>query len=1171
MLTEFPIYLSKIVDPELLSTFAPPESDWILIRCGYNEDVINLIKEISGRVWVASERSWAIRFSMMRVLMRKLRTRDVCNKLDIKYYLDSALRDMHHPELPENFEYITKPYSYQEDAVKYGLRNPRFILGDEQGCLAGDSKVYIKHSVFSCTDGTFVPAQFPGSNKHSRYSTMTLEAVYRLFESIEHNFYTEDVDGMTYMHVYSTRALINGVFQYIPIDSVYDNGIADAITLECGPSINNITNKLTLTTNHQLLRKVESYSDSAVEYRWCSAGEISPKDVIVVHNSDDSTLLTSGLVRQYKYRINDTLLTTYPADTVSLQGTESAKELATLPDWKGVKYVPDVATVWMTNNEENIHTYDIRLFSVQIHNYVANDIVVHNCGKALTLDTLVYTPEGPVVISQLEVGDRVIGSDGQPTIVTGVYDHKELWMNEIHFDDGSVVHCCEDHQWRLDVTKNGERYDTVMDSKTLLREMLDANFHAALPALQKPVLFQSQRYPISPEIMAMFLASGEYDENRRCLSVYTVSGDLFDVYQSSVRSLLEEAVNAGYIKSFAHRVKDDVAYYDIFDLSEDSVFMRIADIVSNSGQTTELLNCYLYNNETVRHRFLSGFLNVCAYRDAAEHRYVIFHTSSVILRIIHDVASSLCYVCKYESDLILLAYDKGYAKIFVQSVHPADTAPGRCISVSSEDELYLMENYLLTHNTKEIIDIARACRKTEKLKRVLIICGVNGNKYNWYDEVHFHSEYHAHILGARKTRTGRWNTGSLNTVMEDLDNLPNCMFLICNIEKLRSGRRPTRRGQRKSISEFPVVEKIQKLIDAGEIGMVVVDEIHKCKSPTSQQSQALLWLTAPRMIGASGTVVIGGPVDLYVPLKWLQLEFRKYYDFQQRFCVKDYFGSVVGYQNVAELMDVLHSYQLRRLKKDILDLPEKIHTIEYVELTSAEVKVYGAVEFGIWSALDGEVINPAGLKKDLFEIDAMQQPITVALRLRQAVAATCLVSDDIDKSSKLDRMEELIEDMVQSGEKCIVFSMYSQVVELIRARLSAKKYKPAVITGEVSQSMRVAEMKRFQTDDNCKCIVGTVGAMGTGYTLTAATNVIFVDEPWTMADKMQCEDRAHRVGTKSNVNVITIMARDTVDERIHQIVENKGDVADMVVDGVVNPRSKSALIRMLLGPRSISR
>ena len=72
--------------------------------------------------------------------------------------------------------------------------------------------------------------------------------------------------------------------------------------------------------------------------------------------------------------------------------------------------------------------------------------------------------------------------------------------------------------------------------------------------------------------------------------------------------------------------------------------------------------------------------------------------------------------------------------------------------------------------------------------------------------------------------------------------------------------------------------------------------------------------------------------------------------------------------------------------------------------------------------------------------------------------------------------------------------------------------------------------------------------------------------------RIRCnEDRAHRVGTKSNVNVITIMARDTVDERIHQIVENKGDVADMVVDGVVNPRSRSALIRMLLGPRSISR
>ena len=101
-------------------------------------------------------------------------------------------------------------------------------------------------------------------------------------------------------------------------------------------------------------------------------------------------------------------------------------------------------------------------------------------------------------------------------------------------------------------------------------------------------------------------------------------------------------------------------------------------------------------------------------------------------------------------------------------------------------------------------------------------------------------------------------------------------------------------------------------------------------------------------------------------------------------------------------------------------------------------------------------------------------------------------------------------------------------------------------------------------DDSCKIIVGTIGAMGTGLTLTAATNVIFLDEPWNMAIKSQAEDRAHRIGTKSNVNIITLMCKDTIDERIHELVQKKGALADLLVDGKMNTQNKSDLVNFLL-------
>ena len=90
------------------------------------------------------------------------------------------------------------------------------------------------------------------------------------------------------------------------------------------------------------------------------------------------------------------------------------------------------------------------------------------------------------------------------------------------------------------------------------------------------------------------------------------------------------------------------------------------------------------------------------------------------------------------------------------------------------------------------------------------------------------------------------------------------------------------------------------------------------------------------------------------------------------------------------------------------------------------------------------------------------------------------------------------------------------------------------------------------TDSSCKVIIGTIGAMGTGLTLTAASTVIFLDSPWNRANKEQAEDRAHRIGTTSNVNIITLVCKDTIDERIEELINKKGAMADALVDGKVD-------------------
>ena len=436
--------------------------------------------------------------------------------------------------------------------------------------------------------------------------------------------------------------------------------------------------------------------------------------------------------------------------------------------------------------------------------------------------------------------------------------------------------------------------------------------------------------------------------------------------------------------------------------------------------------------------------------------------------------------------------------------------------------------------TKQVIDLAIARRMQKPFAHTLIICGVNGLKWNWRAEITKHSNETGYILGTRyRKRSGREYDGGNQAKLEDLHNLPKDFFLITNMESLRSKE---------------IVDKIVQLAKQGVIGMIAFDEIHKAKNPNSQQGKGLLKIKADIMVAMSGTPLMNSPLDLYVPLKWLGYEKHNFYQFKNRYAIMGGYGGyqVVGYKNLAELQSVLDSIMIRRLKKDVLDLPEKVYITEYVEMGEAQEKIYD------------EVL--AAVRKNIDKIALSPNPLAQLIRLRQATGYTGILSSDIQESAKLDRLEELVEDVVESGDKVIIFSNWTEMIAPAFERL--KKYNPAVITGETKD--RVAEQNKFMNDDSCKVIMGTTGAMGTGLTLTAGSTVIFLDSPWNRANKEQAEDRAHRIGTKSNVTIITLVTKGTIDERIEELIYQKGVMADLLVDGKLPDTNKREILEYLL-------
>ena len=443
--------------------------------------------------------------------------------------------------------------------------------------------------------------------------------------------------------------------------------------------------------------------------------------------------------------------------------------------------------------------------------------------------------------------------------------------------------------------------------------------------------------------------------------------------------------------------------------------------------------------------------------------------------------------------------------------------------------------------SKQAIDIAVARKVAYGYNYCLIVCGVNTLKWNWVNEIYTHSDEQSYILGQRTSGT-KIKIGSTKDKIDDLKLMfemkePHPYFIITNIESFR---------------DITFAETVQKLCSKGIINMCVADEMHKMKNPQSQQTKGFFKCLPECRIGMTGTPLMNSPLDLYVILKWLGYESHAFYSFKQHYCVMGGYGGyeIVGYKNMDQLTSQVREIMLRRLKDEVLDLPEKTYVDEYVEMTGKQEVLYKEVKAGIKSALANG------------EID-LNNPLASLIRLRQTTGYPGIISPTITESAKLDRLEDLVDEAVSNGQKVIIFSNWTQMTNAVYDRLYSKGYGISQITGETKDEDRQTIVNLFQESKNCNVLIGTIGAMGTGLTLTAATVVIFADHPWSMALYDQAVDRCHRIGQKNNITIYNLITKGTVDEKIWDIVKKKGAYSDAIIDGKVVGNSMELLLYLL--------
>jgi SNF2 family DNA or RNA helicase len=326
--------------------------------------------------------------------------------------------------------------------------------------------------------------------------------------------------------------------------------------------------------------------------------------------------------------------------------------------------------------------------------------------------------------------------------------------------------------------------------------------------------------------------------------------------------------------------------------------------------------------------------------------------------------------------------------------------------------------------------------------------------------------------------------------------------------------------------------------------MMVVDESTRIKSPTAKRTRYALRLGQQarwRRI-LSGLPTPRSPLDIYSQFEFLDpriLGHRSFYGFRARYAIMRtmQFGGrsvqvVVGYRNTEELQERIAPHSFRRLKEECLDLPPKIFEIRDVPLTEEQRRMYGEMrEFATTSLGESHVTATA--------------VITQIQRLHQITCGHVRDELGVVHDVPTNRVQALVDLLEEHSGKAVIWTGYQHSLRAIASRLRAEYGDEAVVEfwGETSAEERQTANRRFQHDPTCRFMVSNQQTGGTGNNWQAASLVVYYSNTYSLEDRLQSEDRAHRSGLRHAVTYVDLRSPGTVDEKIVKALREKIDLA----------------------------
>jgi len=387
-------------------------------------------------------------------------------------------------------------------------------------------------------------------------------------------------------------------------------------------------------------------------------------------------------------------------------------------------------------------------------------------------------------------------------------------------------------------------------------------------------------------------------------------------------------------------------------------------------------------------------------------------------------------------------------------------------------------------------------------KKVLIICPAT-LKINWKREIENYSDKPIYIAEGKNFNT-------------DSD------FVIINYDIIKNFHDPKKKDDSQILKS--------------KFDLIIIDECHMAKNPQAQRTKLIndIAKTSERLWLLSGTPMTSRPMDYFNLLSLVDSPVSKnWMAYAIRYCAGYQFNvggkkvwNVTGASNLEELRDRTSGTILRRLKENVLDLPDKIITPVYLKLKSKQYEeVMG--EYYDWYDKNPE------------ESKSLTVQFTKLTKVRQIIA-----------DEKIKETIELAENILEQDKKVIIFCNFTDSLNKITEHFGKSAVK---LDGSMSQHERQYSVDQFQENPKVKVFVGNIRAAGTGITLTAGEAAIFNDLSFLPSDHAQAEDRSYRYGQKNNVLVYYPIYQNTIESVIYDIVNNKKKVIATVMGDDKNP------------------